>query len=132
MGIIPDRYFADFARSLRKNIRKTGGWLALSPLLVFLVVYLVSSLLARDFYKIPITAAFLVASVYALLISKGGTDEKIAAYSQGAGDKSVLLAHIGEQPEVTVTWFQPDKKKDVFQKSLSQASRLRKNAKHRM
>lgn len=91
MGIIPDRYFADFARSLRKNIRKTGGWLALSPLLVFLVVYLVSSLLARDFYKIPITAAFLVASVYALLISKGGTDEKIAAYSQGAGDKSVLL-----------------------------------------
>ena len=26
--------------------------------------------------------------------------------------QAVLLAHIGEQPEVTVTWFQPDKKKD--------------------
>ena len=26
--------------------------------------------------------------------------------------QAVLLAHVGEQPEVTVTWFQPDKKKD--------------------
>ena len=26
--------------------------------------------------------------------------------------QAVLLAHIGEQPEVTVTWFQPDEKKD--------------------
>ena len=26
--------------------------------------------------------------------------------------QAVLLAHIGEQPEVTVTWFQPDERKD--------------------
>ena len=91
MGIIPDKYLTDVAKNLKKNIRKTGGWMSLSPLLVFLVVYLVSSILAKDFYKIPITAAFLVASIYALLISKGTTDEKIAAYSRGAGDKNVLL-----------------------------------------
>ena len=91
MGIIPDKYLTDIAKNLKKNIRKTGGWMSLSPLLVFLVVYLVSSILAKDFYKIPITAAFLVASIYALLISKGTTDEKIAAYSRGAGDKNVLL-----------------------------------------
>ena len=42
--------------------RRGKGWLALSPLLVFLVVYLVSSLVARDFYKVPIAAAFLIAS----------------------------------------------------------------------
>lgn len=68
-----------------------SGWAALSPLLVFLVVYLVSSLLEKDFYKIPITAAFLVASAYALMISKGTTDEKIAIFSKGAGDRNVLL-----------------------------------------
>ena len=68
-----------------------SGWAALSPLLVFLVVYLVSSLLEKDFYKIPITAAFLVASAYALMISKGTTDEKIAVFSRGAGDRNVLL-----------------------------------------
>ena len=72
MGIIPDKYIADLARGLRKGGRgKMSGWAALSPLLVFLVVYLVSSLLEKDFYKIPITAAFLVASAYALMISKG-------------------------------------------------------------
>lgn len=91
MGIIPDKYLSGFAKGFRKKINKTGGWLSLSPLLVFLAVYLVSSILAKDFYKIPITAAFLVASIYALLISRGSTDEKIAAYSHGAGDKNVLL-----------------------------------------
>lgn len=91
MGIIPDKYLTGLKKGLRGKPTKTGGWLSLSPLLVFLVVYLVSSLLAKDFYKIPITAAFLVASIYALLISKGSTDEKIATYSQGAGDRNVLL-----------------------------------------
>ena len=91
MGIIPDKYLSDLAKGLKKGIRKRSGWLALSPLVVFLAVYLVSSLLEMDFYKIPITAAFLVASIYALLISQGTTDEKIAVFSSGAGDKNVLL-----------------------------------------
>ena len=91
MGIIPDKYLSDLTKDLKKGIRKRSGWLALSPLVVFLAVYLVSSLLEMDFYKIPITAAFLVASIYALLISQGTTDEKIAVFSSGAGDKNVLL-----------------------------------------
>ena len=40
--------------------REMNGWLALSPLAVFLVVYLVSSILANDFYSIPIASAFLI------------------------------------------------------------------------
>ncbi len=91
MGILPDKYLTGFAKGIRKNGSRTSGWAALSPLLVFLVVYLVSSLLEKDFYKIPITAAFLVASAYALMISKGTTDEKIAVFSKGAGDRNVLL-----------------------------------------
>lgn len=104
MGIIPDRYISDIARSIRK-IRSgqqpghnhvpgrpaMSGWLALSPLAVFLAVYLVSSVIARDFYKIPVTAAFMLASAYALIITGGRTEEKVAAFSKGAGDKSVLL-----------------------------------------
>ena len=38
------------------------GWLALSPIAVFLAVYLVTSLVAGDFYKVPVSAAFLLAS----------------------------------------------------------------------
>ena len=42
---------------------------ALSPLLVFFVLYLVTSIVARDFYKVPITVAFMVASIFAVATS---------------------------------------------------------------
>ena len=70
-----------------------NGWLALSPLLVFLCIYVITSLIARDFYKVPVAAAFIIASAYALLITHDidKTDDKIAIFSQGAGNKNVLL-----------------------------------------
>ncbi len=73
--------------------RKTNGWLALSPLFVFLAVYLAGSLVAHDFYKVPVAAAFIIASAYALLITRNveKTDDKIAIFSEGAGNKNVLL-----------------------------------------
>ena len=77
----------------RLSERKMNGWLALSPLLVFLLVYLVSSLVARDFYKVPVAAAFIIATAYALLITRGAgnTDDRISIFSKGAGDRNVLL-----------------------------------------
>ncbi len=75
-----------------ENDRRMNGWLALSPLLLFLCIYLVSSIVAEDFYKVPIAAAFLLASAYALLITRtSGTDKKIGIFSEGAGDRNVLL-----------------------------------------
>ena len=68
------------------------GLLALSPVAVLLVVYLVGSLVAGDFYKIPITAAFLVASVYAISITRGGTlSEKVDTFSKGVANSRLLL-----------------------------------------
>ena len=64
----------------------------MSPLLVFLCVYLVSSIVANDFYRIPISAAFLLASIYAIAICRGKTlEQRIAVFSEGAGNKNVLL-----------------------------------------
>ena len=83
--------------------KQMNGWLAVSPLFVFLAVYLVSSILARDFYKVPVTAAFLVSSVYALLITRSpladdgsprsrfDVDGRLSVFSRGAGDSNVLL-----------------------------------------
>ena len=71
--------------------RRMNGWLALSPLAVFLVTYLVSSLVAHDFYKVPVASAFLIASIYAMLITKGSVAERINIFSGGAGNKNVLL-----------------------------------------
>ena len=67
------------------------GLLALTPLLVFLGVYLVTSILIKDFYKVPVASAFLLASVYAVLISRGSLRERIDIFSEGAGNSKVLL-----------------------------------------
>lgn len=68
-----------------------NGWMALSPLAVFLATYLVTSIVCGDFYKVPVASAFLLASIYAVLITPGKIQERIAAFSSGAGDKNVLL-----------------------------------------
>lgn len=75
-----------------ENISGKRGILALSPLIIFLVLYLVSCIIAKDFYSIPISAAFLLSSVYAIIICKGKTlEERINTFSQGAGNRNVLL-----------------------------------------
>jgi len=68
------------------------GIIALSPLLVFIVLYLVTSIIARDFYKVPITVAFMVASIYAVTISGGiPLRKRIDIYSRGAGTSQMML-----------------------------------------
>ena len=61
-------------------------------MLVFMVVYLVGSILAGDFYKVPLTVAFLAASAYAVCItSKLKLKERVALFSRGAGDENLML-----------------------------------------
>ena len=97
MGIIPNKYISDLSKDTRKvnsghETKPLSGWLALSPLFIFLCVYLISSLIANDFYKIPISSAFLLASIYGIIISRGKTlEQRIAIFSEGAGNKNVLL-----------------------------------------
>lgn len=71
---------------------KLSGLLALSPIAVFLAVYLISSLVAGDFYKVPVSAAFLVASIYAVAVTRsGGIDRRMAIFSSGAANPNVLM-----------------------------------------
>lgn len=68
------------------------GLIALSPLAVFILLYLVTSIIARDFYKVPITVAFLAASVYAVIMSGGiPLRERIDIYSRGAATGQMML-----------------------------------------
>ncbi len=79
---------------MKNNIytKPMHGLLALSPLFVFLTVYLVSSVIANDFYKIPISSAFLVASVYAVYISRGRKiEERVRVFSEGASNGNILM-----------------------------------------
>ena len=66
--------------------------MALSPLAVFIILYLVTSIIAGDFYKVPITVAFMVSSVYAIIISSGKPlMQRINTFSRGAATEQMML-----------------------------------------
>ena len=70
----------------------TKGLIALSPLLVFLSVYLGGSLWAHDFYSVPISVAFLVASIYGIAITHGTPlRERLHIFSGGAGHPDIMI-----------------------------------------
>lgn len=68
------------------------GLTALSPLILFVVMYLVTSIVAGDFYKVPITVAFMIASIYAIIIFNGRPlHKRIDTFSRGAGTSQMML-----------------------------------------
>lgn len=72
-------------------INKPNG-AALMPLAVFLCLYLVTSIIVNDFYKVPITVAFMVSSIYAVATTKGlSINDRILQYSSGAANKNIMM-----------------------------------------
>ena len=68
------------------------GLLALSPLVVFILMYLVTSIIAGDFYKVPITVAFMAASMYAVVVCGDlPLGKRIDIFSRGAGTGQMML-----------------------------------------
>lgn len=64
---------------------------ALSPLIFFIITYLATSIVARDFYKVPITVIFLLTSIFAIITSKGSMEHRIKVFSRGAGKKNMMF-----------------------------------------
>ena len=76
---------------LQSRTPQAGRFLALTPLLLFLALYLLTSVVAGDFYKMPITVAFAAASFYALLLLRGmRVQERVEAFSKGAAHTNIL------------------------------------------
>lgn len=68
------------------------GLLALSPLLVFILLYVSLSVIAGDFYQVPITIIFMIASIYAVIISGGlPLQKRVDIFSRGASSSNLLL-----------------------------------------
>lgn len=67
------------------------GLLALSPMAVFLILYVAVSAIIGDFYKIPISVALLAASMWAIVIYRGRTlKQRIATFSEAAADSDII------------------------------------------
>lgn len=77
----------------KENIQDKGGSIvALLPLFVFLVTYLISSIITRDFYKMPVSVAFIIAAIVALSMNRKRTfDEKLTSFCKGAGNTNIIL-----------------------------------------
>lgn len=72
-------------------VNKPNGW-ALMPLVIFLGLYLITSIIINDFYKVPITVAFITASAYAIATTKGlSLNDRILQFSIGAANKNIML-----------------------------------------
>ncbi|WP_289754904.1 Na+/H+ antiporter NhaC family protein [uncultured Duncaniella sp.] len=70
---------------------RQGLW-ALSPVAVFLCMYLAVSLIIGDFYKMPLSVALLAASMWSVVIYRNGGSlaERIETFSRSAGHPNIL------------------------------------------
>lgn len=66
--------------------------MALVPLGVFLLAYVAVSLAAGDFYKMPITVAFVLACIVAVAMSRGGSlHRRIELFCKGPANPNIML-----------------------------------------
>lgn len=71
---------------------KKGNPLALLPLLVFIVVYLGISIIAKDFYAVSVIIPFLISAIVALIMNrKIKFEEKLHIFCKGAGNPDIIL-----------------------------------------
>ncbi len=69
----------------------TRAILSFVPVMVLLAVYLGGSLVAGDFYRIPISVAFVIAAVCGVAMMRGRSlSQRISVFSEGASDKNIL------------------------------------------
>ncbi len=69
---------------------RQGLW-ALSPVAVFMLLYLVVSLCIGDFYKVPVSVAMTAASIWSILIFRGKPlAGRIEIFSRAAGHTDIL------------------------------------------
>ncbi len=66
--------------------------LSLFPIVVFLILYLVSSVISGDFYKMPVPVSFLAASVVALAMNtKRKFKDRTETYLKGMGNAGIMM-----------------------------------------
>lgn len=75
----------------KEMIPRPNGW-ALLPLGIFFLLYILTFVFTGDLSKMPVSVAFLVASVIAILVSRGGKiTSRIDLFCKGAANDTIML-----------------------------------------
>lgn len=70
---------------------KGNPW-ALMPFVVFLILFIGSGIITKDFYTFPVIVAIAVASAFALAMNRKETfNQKVDIFCKGAGDPNIML-----------------------------------------
>lgn len=75
----------------KQAISKPNGW-ALLPLIVFFALYIITFIINGDLSKMPISAAFLTASIVAIIVTKGyKMTQRINLFCRGVANDTIML-----------------------------------------
>ena len=66
------------------------GLAGISPVVIFLLLYLAVSLAVGDFYRMPFSVALLAASVWGIVICRGPLAERLEIYSRAAAHANII------------------------------------------
>ncbi|MFJ7679771.1 MAG: Na+/H+ antiporter NhaC family protein [Peribacillus sp.] len=70
---------------------KGNPW-ALTPFIVFLILFIGSGVITKDFYTFPVIVAIAIASAVALAMNrKESFNHKVEIFCKGAGDSNIML-----------------------------------------
>lgn len=77
--------------SHEEKISTLKGLMSLSPLFVFLAVYLFLSLFLGDFYKMPLSVAFIISAIWGITFTpKISLKNRIDVFSKGAANPDII------------------------------------------
>ena len=81
----------DTSASQHKTVSVGKGLLSLSPVVLFLLLYLAVSAVIGDFYKIPIAVALAAECIWSIAVFRGRSlTERIEVFSRSAGHSDIL------------------------------------------
>ena len=77
--------------SQEEKISTLKELMSLSPLFVFLAVYLLLSLFLGDFYKMPLSVAFIISAIWGITFTpKISLKKRIDVFSKGAANPDII------------------------------------------
>ena len=85
------------------------GLIALSPLMVFLMMYVGLSIFVGDFYTVPLSVAFVLSSVWGVATTaRLPLSERLKVFSRGAANSDVITLIVRSSFRILVCVFPSD------------------------
>lgn len=71
---------------------KKGKFSALIPLIIFVAIYLGTSLIMKDFYSVSVLVPGIIAALFGIFMNrKNGIEKSIETFCKGAGNTNIIL-----------------------------------------